>query len=190
MNLFERAIKFVLEHEGGFVNDPLDPGGATNAGISLRFLRRAGDVDRNDDGIADFDLDGDGDIDAADVESLTLAQIKALYRENFWDKLDYERLPDFIAIKLFDLSVNMGPRAAHKILQRTLRGFDSDIVVDGIIGPQTLDVLNWVEKKLGPGCLQKEISAAAEVYYVQLTQRRPVLSRYLDGWVRRANAWA
>ena len=110
---FSAAIKTVLKHEGGFVNDPDDPGGATNWGISLRFLKGQG--------LEVGDVDHDGDIDADDILKMSQSDAIAIYRQAFWVKNGYGSFPDHrVAAKTFDLCVNMGPRQAHKILQRAI----------------------------------------------------------------------
>ena len=108
---FDLAIEKILRHEGGFVDHPSDPGGATHHGIPLRFLRATGEM-------AAHDADGDGDLDADDMWQLTRDQAVALYRKHFRDKHGYGRLPPGIGGKLFDLAVNMGPAHAHRLVQR------------------------------------------------------------------------
>jgi lysozyme family protein len=73
MAVFETAIDVVLRHEGGFVNNVHDSGGATNFGISLRFLR---------DYPGDGDFDGDGDVDIDDIRKMTLTDAKRVYRKH------------------------------------------------------------------------------------------------------------
>jgi len=113
---FDKAILITLKHEGGFVNDPVDPGGATNWGMSIRFLKNdAGDADG--DGFLDGDIDKDGDIDVDDIKNMTVEEARKLYRIYFWDKYDYDTIVDFtVAARVFDMTVNMGPRQTGKIV--------------------------------------------------------------------------
>lgn len=180
---FDKAITTVLHHEGGFVDDPVDPGGATNYGVSLRFLLSKGDLDRDADGWLDFDFDKDGDVDAFDVRSMTREDAVMIYRDFWWDKNGYADLPGIVGIKVFDLAVNMGSRQAHLHLQRALRANGcADIVDDGVLGPVTRrtalagDALS----------IQAALRSEAAGFYRLLTVKKPPLKKYLNGWLRRA----
>jgi lysozyme family protein len=171
---FEIAVAIILHHEGGYVDNPADPGGATRYGISLRFLR--------DEHI---DVDGDGDVDADDVKGLTLTKAIALYREKFWDRYGYAAIRNpVVAVKLFDMCVNMGPRQAHKILQTSLVALGFPVAIDGVLGPKTLFALNacagWE--------LVLELTEQHAEFYDFLVAQRPTFSQFHEGWLRRA-AW-
>lgn len=172
--LFERAIEIVLEHEGGFSDHPSDPGGATMYGISLRLLRTLG--------LGIGDIDGDGDIDIEDVRNLTKEQAKNIYRTEFWDPYDYESFHSPIAEKVFDLSVNMGPGGAHRVLQRALRAVGQNVVEDGILGPQTRGAV----AAASASHLHVALRSEAAGYYRTLVAHNEVLSGFLRGWLNRA----
>ncbi|RME80559.1 MAG: hypothetical protein D6771_09350, partial [Zetaproteobacteria bacterium] len=118
MGLADAAIRWVIAHEGGYANDPRDPGGETKYGISKRSYP---------------DLD---------IAALTIEDAIAIYRRDWWDRYDYDALADAadaaVAVRTFDLAVNMGAHAAHALLQRALADCGEPVRVDGIIGPQTL----------------------------------------------------
>ena len=108
MSHFDKAILAVLKHEGGYVNNPNDPGGETRYGICKRSYPKV------------------------DIKNLTQAEAIEIYRRDFWNP-KYERMPYEIAAKVFDIAVNMGQRQAHKLLQRAV-----NVVDDGIIGGKTI----------------------------------------------------
>lgn len=178
MATFEKALPFVLKHEGHrFTNDPKDPGGATKFGISLRFLKEAS---------INCDLDHDGDVDEHDVAILDIGTASQLYGHYFWFPgrfgLYRAQAP---ATKAFDMAVNLGLRRAGRILQHCLvSDFGRPLVVDGITGGRTLAAVNAVD----PGRLVESLSKAQEAYYRGLAAERPVLSRFLNGWVARARS--
>lgn len=186
---FNRAIRVVLAHEGGFVNDPDDPGGATNWGISLRWLINAGEIDLDGDGFHDFDMDRDGDLDIDDIAALSEADACKIYRLKFWEPYCFGQLPDSIAIKTFDLAVNMGHRQAFKLLQRACRANNLDIVDDGVIGPKTLAAIDQIAR-VNDGALvyghYTALRSEAAGFYRSLAAQKPTLEKYLKGWLRRA----
>lgn len=158
---FDRAVEVVLQHEGGLVDDPDDPGGITNHGISLRFLRRVRPGARPDE-----------------IRNLTRDEAIELYRRHFWERYGYGRLPDVsIATKVFDLSVNMGPRGAHVCLQRALRAAGEPVFEDGILGPKTLAAVHRARSDVLLAALRSEAAG----YY--RNRRRP---KYIAGWLNRA----
>lgn len=178
---FNQAIKTVLHHEGGFVDDPADPGGATNWGMSIRYLKQRGDLDG--DGILDGDLDGDGDIDVADIKNMTREQAEHLYKTGFWDKNKLDNIKEYvIAERVFDMIVNMGPRQAVKITQRACNYFGKGLLVDGVIGPKTFNAVN----SLDADKLIREIRFNHTKFYLDLIEQKPSLAKFKNGWLRRA----
>lgn len=189
------ALGDVLGIEGGYADDPADRGGATKYGISLRFLVRCGQIDRNRDGLADFDLDMDGDIDRRDIQRLTKQDAAWLYHHYFWKQLGAEDLPKPIGEMVFDQGVNGGLVAARKLLQRAINACGAHVsdfqrlAVDGLIGPQTRLQLYAVIEHPGLG-----LAALAEAYREQVRARYraivaedPSQRRFLTGWLARAD---
>ncbi len=121
MKDFNKIIEQVLEHEGGYVNDPKDLGGETKYGITKRFYP---------------------DID---IKNLTIEQAKEIYKKDYWDKNKVESLPQNLWHIYFDMCVNMGKRTAVKVLQRAAVNKGKDIEVDGGLGPMTIGALKGVE---------------------------------------------
>ena len=121
MKSFNEIIEKVLEHEGGYVNDPKDLGGETKYGITKRFYP---DVD---------------------IKNLTIEQATEIYKKDYWDKNRVESLPQNLWHIYFDMCVNMGKRTAVKVLQRAAVNKGRDIEVDGGLGPMTIGALKGVE---------------------------------------------
>ena len=159
--LFDRAIEVVLEHEGGAYTDhPNDRGGATKFGISQRF---------NPD---------------INVRELTRAQAIEIYWERYWRGRGYERLPDSVAIKVFDLAVNLGDRTAVRCLQRALRACGVRVKIDGLLGPQTCGAARGAEVATLVAALRSE---AAGEYRLRVA-RDEGQAVFRDGWLNRAYA--
>lgn len=159
---FERAFDLVLKHEGGYINDPRDPGGKTKFGIS----------DRRDgvtDGLADLNGDGTGDIK---IEEVTKEQAAQIYRLDYWESCRCDKLHPALAIALFDTAVNCGTAQAIRFLQRALRVAD-----DGIIGSITLAAAN----KADTAYLVTSLLAERQAHYAALSTWKI----YGRGWTRR-----
>lgn len=184
-DLFAAAIAFVLEHEGGFSDDPVDPGGVTRWGISLAWLRKAGLLDLDHDGRMDGDVNGDGRVDAEDVRAMPRDAAIKLYRLHWWDAQGYARFRHpLIAVKTLDLAVNMGAAGAHRCLQRALRAVNVPVDDDGKLGPKTLGAVNAAEAYP----LLSSLKSEAAGYYRSLIAARPPFSKYEKGWLNRAYA--
>lgn len=173
---FQVAIATVLKHEGRFYADPR--GGATDYGVSLGFLKILPDSDG--DGYSDGDLNRDGVVCAEDIRALTLGHALALYERFFWDKYRYGSIPEQkLATKILDLSVNMGPRQAHLVVQRALKYNAPWILTDGILGPNSRKLLN----KIPAEYTMTEIRHEAAKFYRSLND-----PEHEQGWLRRAYA--
>tara|TARA_B100000678_G_scaffold265672_1_gene249968 strand:+ start:1106 stop:1768 length:663 start_codon:yes stop_codon:yes gene_type:complete len=194
---FLDASDHVLGIEGGHVNDPVDRGGETQFGISLRFLIAEGAIDLDHDGFADFDLDMDGDIDGADIRLLTQANARALFWRCFWQRLGCENWPKPIGEMLFDQAVNGGATAARKLLQRAINAClmktriisRPDVLkIDGVLGDHTRSAFDWVYgmANLGPSAIVIAFRDAAADRYRAIAKADPSQSRFLRGWLRRA----
>lgn len=177
---FDRAVNVLLKHEGGFSDHKSDPGGATNYGISLRYLKSAG-----------IDINLDGKIDLSDIMALDKSKAKAVYKRYWWDKYGYNGIEDLpIAIKVFDLAVNMGASQAHKLAQRAVNTLSSHIeevlVVDGKLGRKSFSAINDLCKMGFSDRLLDAIKKQACSFYTALADSKPELQVFLKGWLRRA----
>jgi len=121
MKNFDEIIEQVLEHEGGYVNDPKDLGGETKYGITKRFYPEL------------------------NIKELTVEKAKQIYKDDYWDKNRVETLPQNLWHIFFDMCVNMGRRTAVKVIQRAAVNRGRDIEVDGGLGPATIKALKGVE---------------------------------------------
>lgn len=108
-NAWEKGIDFVLSYEGGLVDNPADPGGLTNFGISSRSYP------------------------SVDIRNLTRADAESIYRRDYWDAIHGDELPGPLAVAVFDSAVNQGAGTAKRMLQIALK-----VTVDGVIGPKTI----------------------------------------------------
>lgn len=176
MSLFEDAFPTILKNEGGFVDDKNDAGGATNRGVSLRYLKSLGDLE--------FDLDRDGDIDRDDIFKLSIEDAFKIYKEYWWDKFGYDRITDqSIATKLLDMSINMGQKQAVKILQCACvrYGVNGNLACDGVLGANTINIVNSTDSIK----LLNYIRSECAVFYMNLIKKNPKLARYKNGWIKR-----
>lgn len=170
----------ILDREGGYVNDPDDPGGVTNHGVTVHTMRRLG-----------LDLDGDGDVDSSDVRRLTKAQAKTIFIKNYFHDPKISSLPAALHATVFDMQVNAGSNAV-RILQRLLRKMGLHVSVDGRIGPQTLAATRRAAE-LAPDHLADAYGIERRNYYYALADRRASSRKYArrrdggkGGWIRRA----
>lgn len=177
---FDKAIEVLWILEGGYSDHDADPGGATNFGISLRFLQGLEDLDG--DGWLDGDLDRDGDVDADDIRLLDKPAAAEIYRSQFWDRYHYGSIIDQnLATRVFCLAVHAGPRRAHLILQQSIN-YHKAIKVDGIIGPNTRAAANRVTASWILGEFKHELAA----FYLSLILKNPELDEFRNGWLNRA----
>ncbi|ATR23221.1 hypothetical protein CTJ15_20385 [Roseomonas sp. FDAARGOS_362] len=156
---FDRCLAVVLQQEGGFVNDPQDPGGATNMGITRdvlsAFRDRAVTVD--------------------EVRDLSRAEAREIYRARYWTPMRCAELPPGVDLGVFDFGVNAGPSRAVKLLQKAV-----GVMADGSIGPITLAAARALEAER----LIASFSEARLAYYRSLDG----FARFGRGWANRTEA--
>jgi len=114
---FPRALAFVLQYEGGYSDHPLDPGGATNLGITQAELIRVRGHDVSKD----------------DVRALTKGEAAKIYEDSYWDAAQCDALPAGVDLAVFDCAVNQGLGRAKRFLQQA-----AEVAADGKLGPVTL----------------------------------------------------
>jgi len=162
------------------VNDPDDPGGATNHGVTIHTMRRLG-----------LDLDRDGVVTEQDVRVLREDQAVDIFVDHYFERPLISHLPRELQASVFDMYVNAGTNAV-RILQRLLRDMRIEVTVDGVIGPQTI-----AGSKQGMAAAPEHFVDAYGIarrnYYYSLADARPTsrkFARRLDGgkggWITRA----
>ena len=174
---FDRALRQVLQTEGGFTNDPLDSGGATNYGITEETARAAGYI--------------------GPMQRMSLDLAKQIYRSQYWNAMQLDAIvragcPD-LAVELFCSGVNVGTRPAGRWLQRSLNVLNDrerhykDLVEDGAIGMRTLTALNSLIKLRGHDAqtvLIRAVDGLQTAFYISLAERRQKDERFVFGWLK------
>ena len=175
-----RIAEEIVAREGGYVNDPDDPGGATNHGVTIGTMRRLG-----------LDLTGDGSVTTDDVRRLTRAQAVEIFLRHYYERPGIARLPEAIRPSCFDMHVNAGSNAV-RILQQLLNAMEQTVTVDGCIGPLTVAASHRAAA-IAPGHIADAYGIARRNYYYGLGDARPTLRKFArrrdggkGGWIVRA----
>ncbi len=183
MKTVQEIADEIIAREGGYVNDPDDPGGATKFGVTIGTMRQLG-----------LDLTGDGIVTEADVRRLTRAQAADIFIRHYFRKPGIDRLPESIQASVFDMYVNSGANAV-RILQRLLRKMGYMVAVDGAIGPETIAAAAAAERA-APGYFADAYGIERRNWYYRLADRRPASRKYArrrdggkGGWILRAEAF-
>ncbi len=181
-NVHDIALEIVAR-EGGFVNDPADPGGATNHGVTIGSLRALA-----------RDVTQDGHVDVADVRALTRDDAVEIFLSQYFDRPGLSRLPESIQPSVFDMYVNAGMMAV-KLLQRVLKASGYPLRDDGQIGPATLSAAR-AEAAKGAQSLIDRYGIARREFYYTLADARPASRKYAcrrdgdkGGWITRAESF-
>src|SRR4051812_42149280 len=159
-DLLDACLAFTLAQEGGYVDDPADPGGATNRGITLATLRH---------------WDHEPTLGPADVEDMTEQTTAAIYRTLYWNALRGDSLPPGVDLSSFDFGVNAGTRRSAELPQQVL-GLPPD-QVNGAVGPETLHAVLTADAATVIGGLAEHQAA----YYRGLAE----FDRFGRGWLER-----
>lgn len=149
---FDTAFDRLMGHEGGYVNHPNDPGGETMWGVTIAVARASGY--------------------SGPMRDLPRDTAKAIYRAQYWDKVQADRMPFPVAFQVFDAAVNHGADRAAKLLQRA-----AGVTDDGVIGPKTLAAVAAVPA----AALLMLFNAEREQFYTDLK----TWPSFGKGWSRR-----
>jgi len=163
---FLEAIQIVLQHEGGYIEHPDDPAGATNWGISLRFAQSMNPL-----------------FEKKDIKQMSRQDAINIYYDGFWEPNRYEEIKcDIIATKVFDACVNMGAYEANKIIQKSCNRIGSNLKIDGICGTNTITVVN----DLNCVALLINIRIMMKEFYQELAKNKGQ-QVFIGGWLKRAD---
>ena len=153
---FDISLDFLLKSEGGFVNDPKDPGGMTNLGVTAKSWSEYKGRPTSE----------------KEMRALTENTVAPFYEKKYWDACKCDDLPSGIDYLVFDFAVNAGPGRAIKTLQKAIGAPE-----DGEVGPVTLQNIDVMDKSE----LITRFSEAKKEYYASL----PIFSTFGKGWLTR-----
>ena len=170
-NTFAERIKYILAHEGGYVNNPNDPGKETNKGITIAVWQK------NAQSLLNIEPT------SANLKVITDAQAAVIYKALYWDKIQAEDIVDGdIRYLLFDFFVNAGGNAV-KVIQKTLNQLGNNLSNDGVIGDSTINAINNTNSVQ----LYNNFKANRQQYYNNLAIRSTKMATFLNGWTNRVN---
>jgi lysozyme family protein len=157
-NNFEKCFVLLLKSEGGFVNNPRDPGGMTNLGVTK----------------VTFDRWTNGDADEQQMRALTPADVEPLYREWYWDGVRGDDLPAGVDYFVFDFAVNSGIGTAIRMLQDA-----ADTVPDGKLGPVSMTAV--LKQK------PRDLIQMLQTTRINYLRKMSTWSTFGKGWTNRVN---
>ena len=163
---FARSLVFTLAHEGGYTDDPRDPGGETKYGIAARFYppEKLNDILGRWVSIAD----------------LTTADAARIYMRDYWRPLRCEALPWPLCLTVFDCAVVPGQGAAAMILQR-----ECGAMPDGVVGPATLRAVAQTVANLGAHEIARRVTIGRLAWFEKSIKKNPGLAVFRPGWANR-----
>lgn len=169
MSNFESAIQIILEHEGGFVNDPLDHGGETNFGISLNMIVHNAHLTPKDLDLPNFD--------PGCMKLLKKEKAVDIYKRLFWEANHLSNIKDQnAATKCLDVLVNMSPKSAIICIQKACSA-----TADGFLGPKTFESINAMGAKF-----ESVLAITMKQRYDDIITAYPNQVRFAKTWFARA----
>jgi lysozyme family protein len=175
---FDSAFIKTVGLEGGYGNDPNDSGNWTGGKIGI------GELKGTKYGISATSFPNE------DIKNLSLDRAKTLYRVNYWDVLNLDKINNKrIQEEIFDTSVNMGTGGAGMIVQRAINFLepgpeDSPLEIDGDIGSVTLSYINKWDNK-DAEALFRALNGFQFMRYVEISKADSVKKRFNWGWMKR-----
>lgn len=155
---FDQCLALVLKHEGGFVNNPKDPGGMTNLGVTKKVWEEW----------------VSHPVDEPTMKALGPMDVAPLYKKMYWDKIKGDELPSGVDYACFDLAVNSGVSRAIKTLQKAL-----GVSADGVIGQATLDAIESSN--------HRDLATEICDIRLNFLQSLPTFATFGAGWSRRVS---
>jgi len=165
-------IKSILSREGGFVDHPLDSGGATNYGITQAVARSVGYT--------------------GDMRDLTQDEAIRIYSTLYYEPMKCDEiilLSPEVAHEIFDTAVNCGTHRSATFLQRSLNALNSrgdywnDLTVDGVVGSRSVEAVRQCINYHGDEVLTKALNCLQGAFYIELTEKREKDEVFLVGWL-------
>ena len=153
---WDNCFNMVLQHEGGYVNDPRDPGGRTNLGVTQRAWEAYWNRSSSEE----------------EMRKLTPNIVKPFYKAMYWDKIRGDDLPAGVDYAAYDLAVNSGVGRASKYLQQI-----AGVTADGVIAPKSLEAI----KACDP---EQTVQALCDMR-LDFLKRLPTFETFGKGWSRR-----
>lgn len=163
----------ILKSEGSYINHPNDKGGPTNHGITIAALNEY--TGRHNDAI--------------DIHLLTEQSARCIYKKNYYQKPQIDKLPDLIQALVFDMAVNHGPKTAIQLMQSQLLHDGYPVgVIDGIIGTTTITQTDKACRQLGQTFIDSLVNRRIDRYKA-IVKHDPSQKVFLDGWTARAETF-
>jgi len=154
---FEKALKFVLDDEKGYVNDSADKGGETNMGISKNSHPNE------------------------DIKNMTLERATEIYHSEYWMPVKGDDLPSGVDYVVFDSAVQHSPKNAGIFLQRALNRMRAGLITDGSIGTKTIKAIKAIDGRP----LIADILRERDIFYMKIVANDPTQERFSRGWANR-----
>jgi lysozyme family protein len=170
---FTQAFQLMIAHEGGYVNDPDDPGGETYKGVARKIFSKWDGWTKVDmlKRQPNFPSNLDKDVELQE-------DVSHFYRVTFWDKINGDQITNQdVATSIFDFGVNAGSGTSASLAQMVI-GAKSD----GVIGPDSITAIN----NFDPDHFLAAFTVAKIARYVNIVKKRPTSRKYFYGWVIRA----
>ncbi len=164
----KKLVPFILKWEGGFVNDPVDRGGATKYGITLETWKNVG-----------YDKNKDGKIDKKDIMLLSYEDFLKVFKKNFWDKWQGDKIKNqSVANIVVDWLWGSGKWGI--IYPQRILGVKDD----GKVGPKTIEAIN----KVNPKEFFEKVKKSRIQFYQNIVKNNPSQKKFIKGWTNRVNA--
>jgi lysozyme family protein len=168
---FEKAFNMILDFEGGYSDNKLDPGGKTKFGITEDTARKNGYLGH--------------------MRDLPIERAKEIYQSVYWDNISLDKVDKWseaVAIEIFDIAVNLGISRAQIYFQTALNIIGlSRVLVDGKIGSKTLLAMNCIGSEKDKKSIQKILNVLQGSHYIGLCLKDEKFKTFIKGWLSRVS---
>lgn len=165
----DTTFDWLLKAEGGYVNNPNDPGGETNMGVTKATFNRA---------------KKDGLVKSANVRSLTKNEVRAIFEKYYYIPCKAGLLPEPVATIYFDMAINSGPSAAMRTLHRAMAAISEPVAETGIGGP-TVTAIHKIQTENRVPILALSLMNRRKEFYDSIIQKNQKLATFRKGWMNR-----